>query len=240
MWNKFDARSNLKVSKKIIESVGKKSRKAIIFFPYWTGSSSLYKNIAKKFPDYTLVFYDYPNEVMSKNTGVSVKYTKELIDDSVNLIKELKAQKYNKIVLVGSSFGSNIALKISAVIPVERVVLNMIDRNLAKGIFNSPALRMLKYKLESQGITLKKLDKVYSFISTEYTIPKIKSKKTKFLILLSKNDIFCTLGQFGPSIKQLNQYKVNYKLYINKLLGHILSIYKNIYFSKKIVNFIKD
>jgi len=239
MWKKFDAKAKLKIKKKIKWAKNKDSKKAILFFPYWTGTSKLYNLFSWNFRDYTRIFYDYPKEIFSRNVGVSLKYNREVLIDAFNLILDLRKKGYKEIVLVGSSSGSNFALKLSTMIKVDKVVLNMLDRNMAKGIFTSPALSILRRKLEKEGLTLNNVDKIYAFLSTEYILKNLKGIDTKFLILLSKNDIFCTLEQFKPAIKQLDKLGINYKLKINYILGHILSIYRNLYLSREIVNFIR-
>jgi hypothetical protein len=141
---------------------------------------------------------------------------------------------------VGSSFGSNIALKLSTMIDVDKVVLNMLDKNFAQSIFESPALIILRRKLLRHGFTLNKTNKIYKFISTDYIVPKIKNrKKVKFLIFLSKSDIFCTYDQFKPELKEFNRLKIHYKLKINKWFGHIVGIYWNLIFNKRIIEFVK-
>lgn len=238
MWQEFDAKNKFKVIEKIIEPEG--SKKAILFFPYWTGSSNIYKGLSEKFSDHTLVFYDYPNEVLSEDVTVSINYIKNILNDSLNVIKRLKKKGYKEIILIGSSFGSNIALKLSTMIEVDKVVLNMLDKNFAQSIFESPALIILRKKLERKGFTLNKTNKIYKFISTDYIVPKIKNrKKIKFLIFLSKSDIFCAYNQFKPELKEFDRLKISYKIKINKWFGHIIGIYKNLIFSKRIVNFIK-
>jgi len=238
MWKNFDSKKGLKISKEIIE---RRSDKAIIFFPFWTGNPDIYKNLAKKFPEYTLVFYDYPNEVLSEDVKLSIGYINEIIKDAENLIISLRKKRYKEIILIGSSFGSNIALKLSTKVNVDKIVLNMVDSDLAKVIFKSPALIILKKKLQKKGFTLKKLDKIYSFISAKNTILKIKNKKDlKILLFLSRNDIFCNIEESKPLIKKLNKSNINYKLKRNFIFGHILGIYKNLIFNKNIVNFIKN
>ena len=239
MWNDFDTKRKLKIEKEITNK--EKNKKAILFFPFWTGKSSIYKGLAKKFPDYTLVFYDYPNEVLSEDVDVSIKYLKEIIDDATELIKQLKKEKYKEIILIGSSLGSNIAIKLSTISEVDKVIVNMVDRTLAKEIFYSPALKKLKKKLQRHKFTLQKLDKIYDFVSTENNIHLIKNKKNiKFLIFESKTDIFCTLDELEPVLNKFKKNKIHYRLKINKFFGHILSIYKNLIFNKPIVNFIKE
>jgi esterase/lipase len=237
LWKKFDAKAKLKVKKRIVSNKG--ADKAIFFFPYWTGKSNLYNGLAKNFKDYTQVFYDYPKEIMSRNINVSIKYHRELLVDAFNLILDLRKKGFKKIVLVGSSSGSNFALKLATMVRVDKLVLNMLDRNMASGIFTSPAMSLLRKRLEKQGVTLQNLDKIYAFMSTEYLVPTLKKTNTELLIYLSKNDIFCTFDDFKPVISELDKFKINYKLKINRFLGHILSIYKNLFFSKNIVDFIR-
>ena len=242
MWKKFDARAKLKIKKKIVKPTikGANNKKAIFFFPYWTGTSKLYQLFSRRFQDYTLVFYDYPKEIMSKDVNVSVKYNQQVLLDAFNLILDLRKKEYDEITLIGSSSGSNFALKLATMIKVEKVVLNMLDRNMALGIFHSPALSILRKKLEKEGLNEQNLDKIYAFLSTEYIIPKLTNTKAKILLFLSKNDIFCTLEEFKPVIKKLDSLGIDYRLNINKFLGHILSIYKNIYLSNKIERFIRE
>ena len=185
MWKDFDAKKKLKIEREITNK--KKNKKAIIFFPYWTGKSTLYRPLAKKFPDYTLIYYDYPNEVMSEDVRVSIGYLRGVLDDAIEVIKDLKKQNYKEITLVGSSLGENISLKLSTMIEVDKVILNMMDKNFASSIFDTSPLFPLKRKLMKQGFTKQKIDKIYSFISTDYLIRKIKNKKKiKFLIFLSE------------------------------------------------------
>lgn len=238
MWQKFDAKKKFKITKKLIKI--KNSKKAIVFFPYWTGKSSIYNKLSEEFPNHTLVFYDYPNEVMSENVKVSLKYIKDILKDSSKTIKELRKQGIKEITLFGSSFGSNIALKLSTITKIDKLVLNMIDRDIAKVIFNSPAMVILKRKLKKHGFNLKTLDKIYKFISVDYNIKKIKNKNIKILLFLSKKDIFCKLDRLEPILKQMDKLKLDYELKTHKFLGHILGIYKNLVFNKTIIDFIND
>lgn len=238
MWKKFDAKKNLNIAKEII--VKRASKKAILFFPYWTGKSHIYHGLAQKFNEYTLVFYDYPNQIMSSNLLVSKKYFREILIDAFNLILDFRKKGYNEIILVGSSLGSNISLKLATMVKVDKIVLNMIDKNLALEVFSSPAMSGLRKKLETKGVKYSDLDKIYSFISPQYSLPLLGKTNTKLLIFLSKNDIFCTLDQFSPLIKKLDELKISYRLRINTFLGHILSIYKNLFFSGEIVKFVKE
>jgi esterase/lipase len=237
MWKKFDAKAKLKVTRKITGA--KKSEKAILFFPFWSGKSDIYLNLSKNFKDYTLIYYDYPKETMSKNIKVSLNYLRQVLKDAFFLILELRKRGYKEITLVGSSLGSNISLKLATMVRVDKIVLNMIDRSLAREIFTSPALAILKKRLEKQGVTLEKMEKIYSFISTEQILPVLKKTNTQVLLYLSKNDIFCSLEEFKPVISRLEELQIKYKLRINRFLGHILSIYKNLFFNKEIINFIK-
>lgn len=237
MWQKFDASKRFKISKEIVKG---NEKKAILFFPYWTGSSDIYQKLAKKMPEYTHIFYDYPNEVYSKNVNVSISYIKEILDDAIRTIKELRTENYSEIILVGSSFGSNIALKLSTMISVEKVILNTLDKNFARSIFDSPAMTILKNKLEKQGLTLQKVEKIYHFISTDFLIKKIKNKnKIKIMIMLSKNDIFCTYNELRTELDEFKKLKIKHHISVNRFFGHIFSIYKNLFFNKKIIDFIK-
>jgi esterase/lipase len=238
LWKKFDSRSNLKIKRRIAGN--KKSKKAIFFFPYWTGNSNLYKKLSKDFEDYTHVFYDYPNEIFSRNIRVSNKYNREVLLDAFNLVLSLREKGYTEINAIGSSSGSNFALKLSTMVKLEKVVLNMIDKNMAQGIFESSALKSLRKKLEKKGITQQMVDKAYSFISTDYLLRDIQKSKSKYLVLLSKNDIFCPSKEFEPLLKLMDEKEVDYSLKKNNILGHILGIYWNIFVSKKIQKFILD
>jgi esterase/lipase len=238
MWKKFDARNKLKVKKQV--RIAKNSQKAIFFFPYWTGHSHIYNGIAKSLQDYTLIFYDYPNEIMSANINVSLAYFRNLLKDAFYTILELREKGYDEIILVGSSLGSNIALKLATMVRVDKLVLNMMDRSLAMEIFTSPAMKILKKRLEKQRLTLQKAELVYKFISAEQILPTLKKTNTKILLYLSKNDIFCSLMQFQPVINRFNELKIDYTLKINRFLGHILSIYKNLFFNRGIIDFIKN
>jgi hypothetical protein len=105
---------------------------------------------------------------------------------------------------------------------------------------DSPAMTILKNKLEKQGLTLKKVKKIYQFISTDYLIKKIKNKnKIKVMIILSKNDIFCTYDELRTELNEFKKLKIKHTIKVNRFFGHILSIYKNLLFNKKIVDFIK-
>lgn len=236
MWKKFDAKAKLKVTKKIIKKEG--SNKAILFFPYWSGKSEIYHKISKELKDYTLIYYDYPKEAFSRKVNVSLKYLREVLLDAFNLILDLRKKGYKEISLVGSSLGSNIALKLASMIKVEKVVLNMIDRSLALEIMTSSALGILRKRLKNQGIRFEKLEKIYKFISTEEILPLIKRTNVKILLLLSKNDIFCSLKQFKPVLEEIKDLNIDCKIKINYFLGHILSIYKNLYFNRKIIKFL--
>ncbi|MBD3253070.1 hypothetical protein GF386_05025 [Candidatus Pacearchaeota archaeon] len=236
MWKKFDARKKLRITKKTIKGSNKK---AIIFFPYWTGKSSIYEKLSKQFPEHTLVFYNYPNEVMSEDVKVSLNYINQLLKDSSKLIRNLRKKGIKEITLFGSSFGSNIALKLSTMIIVDKLILNMMDRDIAKVIFTSPALVILRTKLIKKGFNLDKLDKIYEFLSLDYNIKKIKNKKMKILIFLSKTDIFCRVDDFKSIFKKMDKMKLNYQLKINRFLGHIPGIYKNIK-NHKVIDFIED
>jgi len=239
MWQDFDANKRLKIEKEITNK--KKNKKAIFFYPYWTGKSTIYKGLAKKFPDYTLIFYDYPNEVMSEDVDVSRAYLKEILDDSLMKIKQLKKEGYEEITLVGSSLGADIALSLATITEVDKLVLNMLDVNMAQDIFDSSAMIILKTKLKKHGFTREKIRKIYDFISPEFLIEKIKNKKKiKILIFESKTDIFCTVEQLKPILSKLKRNNIHYRLKSNFIFGHILSIYKNLFFSKTIVKFIKE
>ena len=239
MWKDFDTNKKLKVKKEITNK--KKNKKAILFFPFWTGKSSIYRKVAKKFPNYTLVFYDYPNEILSEDVKVSLGYLKEILDDSIKLIKQLRKEGYEEITLVGSSIGSNIVIRIATKVEVDKLVLNMVDRTVAREIFDSSALRILKRKLIKHGFEKEKIDKIYRFISTEYIVNKIKNKnKLKILLFTSDTDIFCTTEELKPVIEEFKENNIDYKIKTNKFLGHILSIYTNLFFNKEIVNFIKE
>lgn len=239
MWKKFDARAKLKVSKKI--KGNKEARKAIFFFPYWSGKSDLYNGISKKFEkDYTLVFYDYPKETLSKNVKVSMNYLRTILKDAFNLIIEFRRKGYTEIILFGSSLGSNISLKLATMVKVDKIVLNMLDRTLAIEILKSPALSGLRKKIQGEGLSLKNLEAIYEFISSEKQWEILKKTKTKILLMISKNDIFCNEEEFQPILDKMNSLKLNYTLRVNTIFGHILSIYKNLYFSRKIVKFIRE
>lgn len=238
MWEKFDTRKTLKIKKKIIDSP--KSKKAIIFYPYWTGKSDIYTRFAEEFQDYTQVFYDYPNEVMSRDVKVSLKYIDEILIDSIKTIKDLKKSGVKEIILFGSSFGSTISLKLSTMIKVDKLIMNMVDRNLANVIFTSPALTILKQKLKMNGFTLKKLNKIYKPLSFDHSIKRLKNKKIKIYLLISKTDIFCNAKRFVPVISLMDKLKLNYKVKTNQFFGHISSIHKNIAFEKSIKTFIKE
>jgi len=238
MWNKFDARSDLKITHKVVNG---NDDRAIFFFPYWTGDSSAYVSLSNQFPDSTHVFFDYPNQVMSANVKVSLNYIDEIIYEALVIIRELRKKNIKEIILVGSSFGSNIALKLSTLVRVEKVVLNMIDKNYARCIFESPALSILKKKLHKRGFTLVKAKKLYRFISTDYLVPKIKNKKNiHFLIFASDNDIFCPFSEFKSELRVFDKHKIDYILKRNRFFGHIGGIYKNLVFSNRIRDFIED
>jgi len=225
-----------------IKKVNKGIKKeAILLFPFWTGKLSAYSSLVKKLKEYDIFFCDYPNEVFSEDISLSKDCMQRILEDSSNLIKHLRKKGYKKIFLVGSSFGANLSVKLSTLVKVDKVVLNMPDRTLAREIFDSPALFLLKKRIENKGFKRKAIDKIYSFVSTEYLIHKIKNKiKIKFLIFSSTSDIFCTTHQFKPVLKKLNRNKIDYKLELNTFFGHVFGIYKNLWFNKKIVEFIKE
>ena len=143
--------------------------------------------------------------------------------------------------MVGSSIGADIILNLATIVNVDKLVINMLDVNMAEDIFNSPAMILLKDKLKRHGFSKNKIKKIYDFISPDNLISKIKNKpKIKLLIFESKTDIFCTVEELKPVLVRLDKNKINYKLKTNKFLGHILGIYKNLIFNKAIVNFIKE
>jgi hypothetical protein len=74
LWKKFDSRSNLKIKRRIAGN--KKSKKAIFFFPYWTGNSNLYKKLSKDFEDYTHVFMI-----------ILMKFFLEIFEFQINIIE---------------------------------------------------------------------------------------------------------------------------------------------------------
>lgn len=241
MWKKFDARAKLKIKKKI-EYPKEKSlalKKAVIFFPYWTGESGIYDYLSLRLKDYTRIYYDYPNEIMSKNINVSLKYLRSILIDAFNLILELRKEGYTEITLVGSSLGSNISLKLASMVKVDKIVLNMIDRSLALEVLKSSAMAPLRKKLEKDGLKLQNLHKIYSFMAVEPLLPNIKKTNAKILLLLSKNDIFCNLSEFQPVLDEMDKLKLDYEVHINKFLGHILSLYRNLFLSRRIIDFIK-
>jgi hypothetical protein len=236
MWHDFDAKKRLQVKKQISNWHGKK---AIFFFPFWTGKSNIYKSLGSQFPEYTLIYFDYPNQVFSEDVKVSLNYINEILDTAQDTINDLRRHGYEEIILIGSSFGANIALKLATMTKIDKVILNMIDKNIAQSIYHSSAMTILKNKLLRHGITQNKTDKIYGFISTEYLIDKIKNNDIKILLFLSKHDIFCTLEEFSPVLRKLDRSKFHHEVYINRFLGHILSIYKNVYDNQRIVDFIK-
>lgn len=241
MWKKFDARAKLKIKKKVVQGEvdNENCKKAILFFPYWTGESSLYNFISLKFKDYTRVYYDYPNEIMSKNVNVSLKYLRAILIDAFNLILDLRKKGYNEITLVGSSLGSNIALKLASMVRVDKIVLNMLDRSLALEVLKSSAYSSLRNKLKKSGLKLENLHRIYSFMAVEPLLANVKKTNAKILLLLSKNDIFCSLKEFKPVIEKMDKLRINYDIHINKIFGHLLSLYTNLFLSKRIVKFIK-
>jgi esterase/lipase len=239
MWKKFDAKAKLKVRRKIV-AAKEETKKAVLFFPYWTGESKIYRFLAHNLKEYTKVYYDYPKEIMSKNINVSLKYLRTILIDAFNLILELRKKGYNEIVLVGSSLGSNISLKLASMVKVDKIIINMIDRSLALEILKSSAMSMLRKKLQKDGLKLENLHKIYSFMATEPLLDNIKKTNAKILMFLSKNDIFCNLSEFQPVLKKMDKLNIDYELHINKCFGHILSIYKNLFLSRRIVRFIKE
>lgn len=239
MWNKYDRKSTKKITKEIIECKG--SDKAVIYFPYWTGNSKSYKKIAKKLPNHTHIFYDFPNEVLSKDIKVSLNYLIKLFRNADKSVKLLRKMGYKEITLVGSSLGSNIALKLATLVKVDKIILNTIDRNIALEIFTSPALKKLKSFLTKKEFTYDNLEKIYKFISNKSNLKKIKNKdKIKLLIFISKRDIFCPKEQVMIVIDELNRLNIQYKLKECRFFGHVLCIYKNLFFNKKIIRFIKE
>jgi esterase/lipase len=236
VWKKFDKKRNLKVNKRIIGQ----GDKAVFFFPYWTGKSKFYDSTVKKLgKDYTCVLYDYPKEIFSKDAQVSIKYLIEVLTDAKKTIQELKKEGVKEITLVGSSLGSDISLALAKSTKVDKIVINMLDRNFVKPIFESPAFPHLRKYYEKHGITYKMMNKIYRFISPEYNINTKKEKDVKMLILISKHDVFCTYDELKPLLKKFDAKGVKYELHINGWLGHVMGMYWNIKFSRRILNFIK-
>ena len=74
-------------------------------------------------------------------------------------------------------------------------------------------------------------------------MPIIKQlNATKFRSLKYSNDTSDGGSSRQPymkvELKDLDKLKINYKLVKNSFLGHIVSIYKNLWFNKKIVKII--
>lgn len=238
MWKEFDRKANLKIRKKIIDN---KSDKAVIMFSYWTGTSRIYiplmTRLGKK---YNYILYEYPNEIMSKDAKLSINYIKEILADAAKTIKQLRKDGVKEISLVGSSFGSDLSLKLANSLKVDKIILNMMDRNIAICVFESPVLSLLKNSFMRQGIKLKELDKLYHFISPEYNISHIKKSKVKILIIISKNDIFCNYEEIKPFLDILKKKRVRYTLHKHRFLGHVLSMFYNLSFPGRILRFIKN
>jgi len=238
MWKQFDAKRRLTVTHKKEEVAG--ATKAILFFPYWTGNSGLYKRFARQFPNHTKVYFDYPNEVVSANIATSIGYIKRIVYEANIVIRNLRRKGIQEITLFGSSFGSNIALKLATMTKIDKVILNTIDKNYVHAMMNSPALIVLRKKLLRAGFTIKKLDAIYKFISTDYLVPKIKNEEhVQLLICTSNTDIFCPHKEFEDEIRELDKRKISYELVRSRVIGHILSIYWNVYLNKKVRRFIE-
>jgi esterase/lipase len=237
-WSKFDRRADLKIKKQIIEG---NNHKAVFCFPFWLGKSSCYNKIIKMLGDsYTFVLYDYPKEVLSKDAQVSVNYIKRIINDAKCAIEELKKKGITEVTLIGTSFGSDVALKLADSVKVDKVVLNMLDTNFALSSFESPVMSGLKRYYQRQGITLHQLDKLYHFISPEYNLGNLKKYKPKMLIFAARNDIFCTYEELKPLIRKIEDKGVPVEFHLDRMGGHILNLVRHLWFPNRIVEFIRE
>lgn len=237
-WNKFDRRANLKVTKEIIEG---SNHKAVFCFPFWLGKSEYYDKVVKALGDeYTFVLYDYPKEIVSKDTDVSIRYIKKIIKDAKETIGELKKKKgITEITLIGSSFGSDVALKLADSVRVDKVVINMLDTNFVKSTFENPVMGSLKRYYQKQGITLHQLDKLYHFISPEYNIGNLSKYKPQMLIFAARNDIFCSYKELEPLIRKIENKGVAVELHVDYWDGHVLGLLKHLWFPYRIVDFVR-
>jgi esterase/lipase len=233
---KYKETKDIKISKKIIGN--KNSKKLIVFFSYWAGTSKVYEKLSNKLNDYKCVLYEYPSSVVSNDLKKSTKIINDLIKDASTLLK--KHQKGYKIILIGSSFGSSIVIDLATKFSVDKIVLNTFGNNIGKMLSHNPIFNSENEEYIPNCHEEKLLYEKFKFISIDHNIKKLKSKKTKFLIFLSKNDTFCQADNCKGIIKYLENKNYDVKFYISNHLGHLLTIYKNLYLNKKIIKFVNS
>jgi esterase/lipase len=148
-------------------------KKAIIYYPGWGSSSSVFEFMKKKLmKDYTIILFDYPLEVISPETRKTVAYFKEILKKTKQAILDSKAEEIN---LFGTSLGGFLSVYIAKRIEVNKIVLSVSGSRLSDVFWTSIVGVRVKKALIAKGYNLNRLRKDWKAIDPINNISNTKS-----------------------------------------------------------------
>lgn len=227
---------DLGITKTIVGS--EKTDKLVIFFPYWTGRSKVYESIGQKLKDSTLVYYEYPSTIVSCDIPNSIKQFDMIVNDALNLIYDYAPKK---LIIIGSSFGSSIAVKLSTKVNVDKLILLTFGSSIAKTIERNKILQKLLGFDSKHKLSFSKIEKAFKPYSIEGTIKHMKNPDTSVMTFSSVHDFFFPYMQYRPVLKWLKENTSIYsKISEEILFGHLLTIHRHLLFNKQIIDFVNS
>ncbi len=202
---------------------GSGTKRLVICVHYWCGSENTFRHIAKcAGKESTVIRLCFPSKIINRNIEESIKTINELFDKAVQLIDNNR-KKYQEVVLVGASFGSNAVLKLATLREVDKIVLNTFVGDFTKNLLTSKGLNTVVRLHDEKGLC----DDPYEFISADKTLDGIKGNP-EFYVTVSKKDYFIPKENYENALKKLKSLPVRKKIYTERNLGHILTIYKHL------------
>lgn len=225
-----------------VMEMGERNKKVIFLLAGWYNKLWMFWIFSKilAINGYYCITYAYDSDIFSPDTVKTTRHMKEIMNEILKKINQLKKEGYKDFSVFGTSLGSMIALMVAnKSSEISRVILNTTGIDVAETVWGWDNLNSsFKKKLTQQGITLVKLKKIWKSITPANNISNLNKKK--ILIYLSEKDevIPFTLGK--RLIRRFDAMKYNYILVKNNKFKHLYTGAYNLFKVNVYLNFLKN
>ena len=225
----------IKIEKKRVEQ-----ENIIILIPYWSsyGTKENFFDKIKKIipPNFGYIYYYFTKDILNSDPFLTKEYFNQLLSKIEYDIQELKKSKKRTFFIYAQSLGGLFAMIISDKEDIKKCILINPGDNLSESFWYGTATQKLKIEMEKDGITLKKLKKIWETISPDFYF-KEKARKTIFFIKLSAKDKIIPVKNGEKLIELFKLKKIEYILHKN-FLSHPLSLLYESLYPRKTLSFL--
>ena len=182
---------------------------------------------------YSFLHYKIKPEILSAKVGLTYKAFMGIKKKVIADIKKIK-NKFSEIIFIGTSLHAISApMIVNNCKEVNKIILVCPGHCLAESLWNGIRTQNLKEDFIKQGITLKKLKKIWKDLAPENNINKMGGKE--IVIYNSQSDEVIPYWCGNRLVKKMRKIGINPIVKTNKYLGHYLTITHFFLFNNEIL-----